>query len=744
MADDQRTLYHGVALFLADERACRVVWVVDQCEEIFTLCSDEKERAQFLANLLYASSIPHGDCMVILVMRADFLPKCAAYPALATQIAGQQFLVSPMDPNMLRQAVEEPARSVGLTFEQGLVETIVNDVAMAPGGLPLLEHALFELWKRRQYSKLTLAAYHASGAVKAAIAETAEKTFKSFGPAEQVIARRIMTRLTQLGDGTEDTRRRVSMEQLVTSEEEVEIVERIVAAMVAARLLTTSGIPAESDEMPKSYVDVSHEALIRNWPRLQAWLDEDRTGFRLHNQITEAAEEWHLAGRDEALLYMGPKLDKAQEWRGRNEANLNSLEREFLNESVSRKQRLRRREIQVAQKLARAEARREFEEEHARRREVEFAQKLVQERAGAEEFAPEQEMARSKSSDSYAATSELSAQRRLVPQLLILLRALWASPQRTKILLLGVAIVVAIGATAYGQITLNAWNRPFYDAIARKDLRQFLVQLMVFGGIAGTLLILNVAQTWLNQAIKVKLREGLVQDLLQEWLKPRRAFRLTSAGGIGTNPDQSVYEYARDLTELSTDLGIGLLQSSLLLGSFISVLWVLSKNGVFHLDGHTFAIPGYMVWCALASAGAGSWLSWLVGRDLVPLKAERYAREAELRFALARLNEHVDTVVLYGGEEGEKRHLTTEFKRVLRVMWQVVNASTRLTWITTGYGWFAIIAPIVVSAPGYFAGEFSFGTLMMVVGAFVHVQQTLRWFIDNFGTLADWRVTLLR
>jgi len=347
-------------------------------------------------------------------------------------------------------------------------------------------------------------------------------------------------------------------------------------------------------------------------------------------------------------------------------------------------------------------------------------------------------------SDSRGTAPASSASGRLVPQMLILWRALWASPQRTKIVLLGVAIVAVIGATAYGQIMLNAWNRPFYDAIARRDLRGFLVQLMVFGGIAGGLLVLNVAQTWLNQATKVKLREGLAHDILDEWLKPRRAFRLAQAGEIGENPDQRIHEDTRHLTELSADLAIGLLQSSLLLGSFISVLWGLSSNVIFHLDGRRFAIPGYMVWCAMASAGAASWLSWLVGRPLVPLNAQRYAQEAELRFALVRLNEHVDNVALYGGEEDEKRHIIIELRNVLHTMWQTVRASTRLTWVTAGYGWFTIIAPIIVAAPGYFGGDLSFGALMMSVGAFMQVQQTLKWFIDNFSTLADWRATLLR
>jgi vitamin B12/bleomycin/antimicrobial peptide transport system ATP-binding/permease protein len=326
----------------------------------------------------------------------------------------------------------------------------------------------------------------------------------------------------------------------------------------------------------------------------------------------------------------------------------------------------------------------------------------------------------------------------------MILRVLRASPQRKIIFLLGLGLVAVVGATAFGQIRLNAWNQPFYDALARKELRVFLAQLIVFAVIASALLVLNVAQAWLNQATKVKLREGLVHDLFDQWLTSRRAFRLADAGEIGANPDQRIHEDARHLAELSADLGIGLLQSSLLLGSFISVLWILSANVTFNLGGRSFAIPGYMVWCAIIYAGTASWLSWRIGRPLVQLNTARYAQEAELRFALVRLNEHIDGVSLYGGEQDEKKHLTLELNKTVHILWQIVGASTRLTWITAGYGWFTIIAPILIAAPGYFGGTLSFGTLMMAVGAFIQVQQSLPWFIDNFSTIADWRATLLR
>jgi putative ATP-binding cassette transporter len=333
---------------------------------------------------------------------------------------------------------------------------------------------------------------------------------------------------------------------------------------------------------------------------------------------------------------------------------------------------------------------------------------------------------------------------RLAPQMLMMFRTFWASPQRNKVLLLGVALVTVIGGTAFGQVKLNAWNQPFYDALSHKDLGGFLHQLTVFGFIAGALLVLNVAQAWLNQMTKVRLREGLVLDLFEEWLKPRRAFHLVNAGEMGSNPDQRIHEDARHLTELSTDLGIGLLQASLLLGSFIGVLWILSQNVTFHVAGHAFSVPGYMVWCALLYAITASWLSWHVGSPLIELNSEHYSREADLRFALVRLNEHSDSVTLFGGEQDEKRRLTIELDRVLDVLRRIVWATTRLTWVTAGYGWFTIIAPILVAAPGYFGGDLSFGGLMMVVGAFIQVQGSLRWFIDNFSTIADWRATLLR
>ena len=323
-------------------------------------------------------------------------------------------------------------------------------------------------------------------------------------------------------------------------------------------------------------------------------------------------------------------------------------------------------------------------------------------------------------------------------------QALATSPVR-QTLLWGVAgILVVIVATAIGQVLLNRWNQPFYDAIQRRDMTGFLHQLVVFAEIAGALLLLNISQQWLNQRIRLSLREAVTRDLIGEWTKPARAFRLTNAGAIGVNPDQRMQQDAGHLSDLSTDLGVGLLQASILLASFIGVLWSLSSGFVFHYGEKTIAIPGYMVWAAFIYAGTASWLSWLVGRPLIRLNSDRYAREAELRSSMVRVNEHIDAIALERGETGEKRRLELDLQSLLNAIRGIFRAQINLAWVTDTYGWITVVAPILVASPVYFAGDISFGGLMMAVGAFNQVHSSLRWFVNNIGGIADWRATLMR
>ncbi len=332
----------------------------------------------------------------------------------------------------------------------------------------------------------------------------------------------------------------------------------------------------------------------------------------------------------------------------------------------------------------------------------------------------------------------------VIAQVVALTRTTFAGRVGNTVITLMAAAFVVIGVTAYLQIRLNQWNKPFFDALSRRDLHDFTVQLGVFFFLAAWLTILNVAQRWIGETLKVKMREALAEDLLEHWLQPRRAFWLANSGAIGENPDQRMHEDARHLCELTADLGMALLQSTILFISFSGVLWVLSSAFLFRIGDHDYAVPGFMLWAAIIYALTGSLLSYWVGRSLISRNATRYAREADLRVAMVRINEHLDDITLAAGEADELRRVETHLTNVLAATRKIVSGLTNLTWVTAGFGWVTNVAPILVAAPLYFTGKISFGGLMMAAAAFTQAQSSLRWFVDNFGTLADWRATLLR
>ncbi len=301
--------------------------VVDQFEEVFTLCRDEDERRTFIEALLGAAE---RGLRVVVALRADFYGHCAAYPRLAAALEDRQSLVGPMSEDELRRAIERPAEHAGLLLEPGLVEAILRDVVGEPGALPLLSHSLLETWKRRSGRVLTLVGYLQAGGVQGAITKTAETVYReALSPDQQALARNIFLRLTELGDGTEDTRRRVAIAELVPRPEQQNDVDEVLRRLAGARLVTIGA----------GTVEVAHEALIRHWPTLRAWLDEDREGRLVHRRLGEAAREWETTDRDPALLYRGPRLAGASDWADAHDRELNELEREFL--STSRDTELR-------------------------------------------------------------------------------------------------------------------------------------------------------------------------------------------------------------------------------------------------------------------------------------------------------------------------------------------------------------------------------------------------------------------
>ena len=351
---------------------------------------------------------------------------------------------------------------------------------------------------------------------------------------------------------------------------------------------------------------------------------------------------------------------------------------------------------------------------------------------------------RDEADDLVAAEMETVAESGLGKQLGLILQALRSSAVAKVLLVLIVSLIVVVLATAYGQVYLNRWNQPFYDALSRRDLKDFMTQLGVFFIIVGCLLVLNVVQRWIVEHLKLRLREGLTRDLIDRWMQPRRAFWLANSGSMGANPDQRMQEDARKFTELSADLGVGLLQATILFVTFAGVLWGLSTDFSFRIGDADYAVPGFMLWAAIAYALIGSLLSYWVGRSLIGSNAERYAREADLRFALMRANEHLDGISLARGEADEGRRINRYLDDTLRSMRRLATEHTNLTWVTSGFGWITNIAPTLVAVPLYFTGKISFGGLMMAAAAFTQAQSSLRWFVDNFSTIADWRAGLLR
>lgn len=290
--------------------AAQVLLVVDQFEEIFTRCSNPDERARFVTRLL------RSGMTTVLVVRADFYGHCASIPGLAAEVVDHQLLLGPMSEDELREAIVEPARAVGLRLEPGLPELLIGDVLGQPGALPLLSHALVETWERRDGRTLTLAGYRAAGGARGAIARTADVVYSGFDPIRRRAARRVFLRLVEPGQGTEDTRRRATLDEL-TGEGAAADVSFVLEELASARLITVDDYG----------VEVAHEALIREWPLLRRWLEEDRERLRLLRALTNASNSWTTSGRDSAELFRGARLAAAESL---DVGDLTPTERAFL------------------------------------------------------------------------------------------------------------------------------------------------------------------------------------------------------------------------------------------------------------------------------------------------------------------------------------------------------------------------------------------------------------------------------
>ncbi|MGW2054283.1 nSTAND1 domain-containing NTPase [Streptomyces sp. NPDC001840] len=313
--DSPESLRITVRQIVADHPGpAQVLILVDQFEEIFTLCQDAGERRRFIELLLAVTGEPA--VRVVLGIRADFYARCAEHDGLVQALDGHQLLIGPMDATDLRQVVTGPARRAGIKVEPELVETVVAEAQNRPGALPLVSHALLETWRRRRGAALTAAAYRAAGGVHGAIAQSAEAAYGELDTAQQRIAEEMVLRLVAPGDGTEATRCRAPLGELLGGPDSA-AVSAVLDRLIAARLVTSDS----------QGVTIAHEAVIRKWPRLRSWLAENEELLRAQRRLTVDAREWDQHGRDTGFLYRGARLAW---WDGRETARFNTTESAFL------------------------------------------------------------------------------------------------------------------------------------------------------------------------------------------------------------------------------------------------------------------------------------------------------------------------------------------------------------------------------------------------------------------------------
>jgi hypothetical protein len=345
LSQDGEGISRAVITALPGEQS-ELLLVIDQFEELFILVQDERMRTHFIDNLYAAVSDPQSRLRVMLTLRADFYDRPLMYPDFANLVEKRTAVVLPLTTEELEQAIQGPVGRVGAVLEKGLVSTIIDDVADQPGSLPLLQYALTELFERREGRMLTNQAYQAIGGVLGALGRRAELVYSNLEPTEQEISRQLFLRLVTLGEGAEDTRRRVLRQELETltprnksgagSDSPLPLVgeglgvRAVLDSFGNARLLSFDRDPTTRGPT----VEVAHEALLREWPRLREWLDESRADIRLGNLLRGAADQWLEGERDPSFLLRGSRLAQFEDWSQETTLALTTDEKEYLQTSL--------------------------------------------------------------------------------------------------------------------------------------------------------------------------------------------------------------------------------------------------------------------------------------------------------------------------------------------------------------------------------------------------------------------------
>jgi len=338
----------------------------------------------------------------------------------------------------------------------------------------------------------------------------------------------------------------------------------------------------------------------------------------------------------------------------------------------------------------------------------------------------------------------LGQTRSFLRDLWALTRPYWFSEERWIACGLLAAVIGLSLGQVYIAVLINDFRNAFYNALQDKNYQAFLHQLLVFVELVTPAIVMSVYQSYLTMMLKVRWRRWLTDRFIGEWLANQTYYRLQLLGGGADNPDQRIAEDLRLFVEQTLDFTLGFISNLVTLISFIGILWALSGAVSFALAGMSIAIPGYMVWAAVAYTAVGTWITHRIGWPLGRLNFDKQRYEADFRFSLVRLRENAEGVALYGGEAEESDVLRQRFGAVFRNFWDIMKRTKSLNWFVSAFAQAADIFPIVVAAPRYFSGAIQLGGLMQTANAFYQVQGSMSWFINSYLDLAAWRATVDR
>jgi putative ATP-binding cassette transporter len=307
------------------------------------------------------------------------------------------------------------------------------------------------------------------------------------------------------------------------------------------------------------------------------------------------------------------------------------------------------------------------------------------------------------------------------------------------------AAVVTIELLLVGNdVLLNQWRNRFYNALQEKDWNSFVHETFFFIAIATASVVLSIYQLYLNQWLQIRWRKWMTTKYLGEWLHDANHYRMQLQGDAADNPDQRVSDDVKLFVERTLDISVGLLSAIVSFFSFVVILWGLSEAAPLHLFDGALNIPGYLVWAALIYAIFGTALTQWIGSPLVHLDFQQQRLEADFRFSLVRVRENAEQIALLDGERAERERLLGRFSKVVGNWYAIMSRTKRLTAFTQSYAQAAVIFPIVLVAPAYFANRILLGAMIQAAEAFGNVQKALSFFVSVYRSLAEWRAVVAR